>query len=248
MRPPSTTASTSRPAEDRQQQCGRAATSPPSPPDPARRRAPLRRGRPAGRLARARRRHRQRQRRARRRPLRLRRRRHRLRPRPARPRPRARRGRGSRRSTCVEGDAEALPVRRRRVRRGALGVRRDVRARSGAHGGGARRACRPGGTIALANWTPTASSARCAVVGRHLAPPAGAPSPIRWGSESYLRELLGDRIEALVAKERTFTFRFRSAAAFVDYFRTFYGPTVKAFEAAGAAGGDPLFTDLVAGR
>jgi ubiquinone/menaquinone biosynthesis C-methylase UbiE len=108
------------------------------------------------------------------------------------------------------------------------------------------RVCRPGGRIALATWTADGFIGEMLeVVAAHVPPPPGAPSPIRWGSESYLRELLGDRIEALVATERTFTFRFRSAAAFVDYFRTFYGPTVKAFEAAGAAGGDPLFTDLV---
>ena len=38
--------------------------------------------------------------------------------------------------------------------------------------------------------------------------------------------------------------RFRSAHAFVDYFRTYYGPTVKAFEAAGSEDGDALFADL----
>jgi len=83
------------------------------------------------------------------------------------------------------------------------------------------------------------------VVAAHVPPPPGAPSPIRWGSESYVRELLGDRVETIVSRERTFTFRFRSAGAFVDYFRTYYGPTVKAFEAAGRAGGDDLFGDLV---
>ena len=46
-------------------------------------------------------------------------------------------------------------------------------------------------------------------------------------------------------RERTFTFRFRSAEAYVDYFRTYYGPTVKAFETAGTAGGAALFGDLV---
>jgi ubiquinone/menaquinone biosynthesis C-methylase UbiE len=108
------------------------------------------------------------------------------------------------------------------------------------------RVCRPGGRIGLATWTPDGFVGEMLkVVAAHVPPPAGVPSPIRWGSESYLRELLVDEIETLDCAERTFTFRFRSAEAFVDYFRTFYGPTVKAFEAAGAAGSDALFADLV---
>lgn len=109
------------------------------------------------------------------------------------------------------------------------------------------RVSRPGGRIALATWTPDGFIGEMLqVVAAHVPPPPpGVPSPIRWGSESYLRELLADRVQSLVFTERTFTFRFRSAEAYVDYFRTFYGPTVKAFEAAGSVSGDALFTDLV---
>ena len=60
-----------------------------------------------------------------------------------------------------------------------------------------------------------------------------------------MSDLLGDKISALACTERTFTFRFRSAEAFVEYFRTYYGPTVKAFEAVGDEGRDALFADLV---
>jgi SAM-dependent methyltransferase len=108
------------------------------------------------------------------------------------------------------------------------------------------RVCRPGGKIALATWSPDGFIGEMLqVVGTHVPPPPGVPSPISWGRESYLRELLGDQIETLDSRVRTFTFRFRSAAAYVDYFRTFYGPTVKAFEAVGTTGSDDLFGDLV---
>ena len=42
---------------------------------------------------------------------------------------------------------------------------------------------------------------------------------------------------------RTFTFRFTSAEAFVEYFAAYYGPTLKALEAAGTAR-DALARDL----
>jgi hypothetical protein len=59
-------------------------------------------------------------------------------------------------------------------------------------------------------------------------------------------DLLGDRIGSIACTERTFVYRFRSAEAFVELFRTCYGPTVKAFAAVGEAGRDALHADLVA--
>jgi SAM-dependent methyltransferase len=108
------------------------------------------------------------------------------------------------------------------------------------------RVCRPGGRIGLATWTPNGFIGEMLkVVAAHVPPPPGVPSPILWGTESYLRELFGEQVDTLASTERTFTFRFRSAEAFVDYFRTYYGPTVKAFETAGDAGADALSGDLV---
>jgi SAM-dependent methyltransferase len=108
------------------------------------------------------------------------------------------------------------------------------------------RVSRPGGVIGLATWTPDGFIGEMLqVVAAHVAPTPGVPSPIRWGSEPYLRELFGDQIDSLVSEERTFTWRFRSAEAYVEFFRAYYGPTLKAFEAAGTAGSDALFGDLV---
>jgi SAM-dependent methyltransferase len=106
------------------------------------------------------------------------------------------------------------------------------------------RVCRPGGRIGLASWTPDGFIGQMLkVVGTHVPPVPGVSSPLLWGSEPYVHELLGDTLDAVVCNERTFTFRFRSAHAFVDFFRTYCGPTVKAFEAAGTDG-DALFADL----
>jgi SAM-dependent methyltransferase len=108
------------------------------------------------------------------------------------------------------------------------------------------RVTRPGGRIGLATWTPDGFIGEMLkVVAGHVPPPAGVASPLLWGSKAYVSDLLGSRISALACTEQTFTWRFRSPEAFVDYFRTFYGPTLKAFEAVGTAGGDALFADLV---
>jgi SAM-dependent methyltransferase len=109
------------------------------------------------------------------------------------------------------------------------------------------RVCRPGGTIALASWTPDGFIGRLfKTVGAHVPPPAGLQSPMLWGTEAHLRELFGGAIRSLEVAERTFTFRFRSAEEFVDFFRTWYGPTKKAFAALEGEARDALERDLVA--
>ena len=109
------------------------------------------------------------------------------------------------------------------------------------------RVCRPGGRIGLATWTPDGFIGEMLkVVATYVLPTPGVASPLNWGSEPYLRRLFGAGIETLCCAERTFTWRFTSAEAFVDYFRTYYGPTLKAFEAVGDAGEDALFGGLVA--
>jgi SAM-dependent methyltransferase len=56
-----------------------------------------------------------------------------------------------------------------------------------------RRVCRPGGTIAVACWTPEGSIARMfRTIAELVPPPAGGQPPILWGTEAHIRELLGD--------------------------------------------------------
>jgi hypothetical protein len=51
------------------------------------------------------------------------------------------------------------------------------------------RVCRPGGEIAMVNWTPTGFIGELfKVTGKHVAPPAGVPSPLLWGDEATVRE------------------------------------------------------------
>jgi ubiquinone/menaquinone biosynthesis C-methylase UbiE len=105
------------------------------------------------------------------------------------------------------------------------------------------RVTRPEGTIALASWTPDGFlGAMFATVAAHVPPPAGLASPMLWGSETHLADLFGPPV-TWTNRLRTFTFRFTSAEAFVDYFAAYYGPTLKALEAAGPAR-DALAADL----
>ena len=92
------------------------------------------------------------------------------------------------------------------------------------------RVCRPGGRIGMANWTPEGFIGQLfKTLGRHLPPPAGVQSPSLWGTEAHLRSLFGDQAASIEATRRLFNFRYRSAAHFIEVFRTWYGPVLKAF-------------------
>ena len=108
------------------------------------------------------------------------------------------------------------------------------------------RACRPGGRIGLANWTPDGwIGEMLRTVGRHVAPPAGLRPPTRWGSEEGLRELFDDGVVSLRMARQSFVWRFASAQQYLDLFRTYYGPVHKAFGALDGAGQEALARDLI---
>ncbi|MBA2442786.1 MAG: methyltransferase domain-containing protein [Rubrobacter sp.] len=107
------------------------------------------------------------------------------------------------------------------------------------------RVCRSGGRIGLSNWTSDGFVGNMfRTVGKHVPPPPGIKPPPLWGTEGRLRELFADEISSLTAAQRTYVFRYPSAEHFVNHFRTYYGPTVKAFESLDAAGQEALATDL----
>ncbi len=94
------------------------------------------------------------------------------------------------------------------------------------------RVCRPSGRIGLANWTPESLVGQMfKVLGRHIPPPPDVLPPSLWGVRSHLDSLFGDSAAGIAVTERMFNFRYRSAAHFIDVFRTWYGPVHKAFAA-----------------
>ena len=75
--------------------------------------------------------------------------------------------------------------------------------------------------------------------------PAGLRPPLRWGTEEGMRELFGDGVTTLVATRQAFVWRFASARQYLDLFRTYYGPTYKAFQALDESGRQALARDLM---
>ena len=94
------------------------------------------------------------------------------------------------------------------------------------------RVCRSGGRIGMANWTPESLVGQMfKALGKQLPPPAGVQAPSRWGVEAQLQTMFGNQAARIEVTRRMFNFRYRSAAHFIDVFRTWYGPVHKAFAA-----------------
>jgi ubiquinone/menaquinone biosynthesis C-methylase UbiE len=108
------------------------------------------------------------------------------------------------------------------------------------------RVVRPGGRIGLANWTPEGFIGELfRVVGRFVPPPAGLVSPTAWGTETRIVELFGTRAADLRTERRQFVFRNLSAAHWIDMFRRYYGPVLRAFEPLDATRKDELHGALL---
>jgi SAM-dependent methyltransferase len=108
------------------------------------------------------------------------------------------------------------------------------------------RVVRSGGRIGLASWTREGFLGDMfRVMAAHVPPPTGLASPMQWGDEDRLKELFGANA-SLAFQRRHFTFRYASAAHMLEVFRTFYGPTHKAFASLDAAAQDKLAGELTA--
>ena len=145
----------------------------------------------------------------------------------------------------VEGDAEALPFED-----GSFDVVASVFGAMFAPNqeqtaGELARVCRAGGRIGLVAHTPEGFIGQLFKTNaKHVPPPTGLRSPVQWGTEERLRELFGNAITELRAEKRHYVFRYRSPEAYLEYWRRYYGPTMRSFEAVGEAGRAALEADL----
>jgi ubiquinone/menaquinone biosynthesis C-methylase UbiE len=130
----------------------------------------------------------------------------------------------------IEGDAEELPFADDSFDRvlSVFGVmfvpRHDVGAAE------LVRVCRPGGTIAVAAWTPEGAVGQMfRTLGSYMPPPpAEQKPPMLWGSEQYVRELFARSGAELEFERRMVNFADRSAEDAVAYNERMLGPMVMA--------------------
>jgi ubiquinone/menaquinone biosynthesis C-methylase UbiE len=109
------------------------------------------------------------------------------------------------------------------------------------------RVCRHGGKIGLANWTPEGFIGRLfKTIGRHLPPPTGVKSPALWGTQARIVELFGPHARSITTAPLSFVFRYRSPAHWLEVFKTYYGPVLKAFAALAPSAQADLERDLLA--
>lgn len=96
------------------------------------------------------------------------------------------------------------------------------------------RVCRPGGTIAMANWTKEGFIGQMfGTFSKFIAPP-GMPSPVLWGNEDVVRDRFGSRVADLRLTRVFYRFSYPfPPAEVVEFFRKYYGPTTRAFATLG---------------
>src|SRR5947208_13129247 len=109
------------------------------------------------------------------------------------------------------------------------------------------RVCKSGGKIGLANWTPDSFIGQLfRKIGTYVPPAPGVKSPALWGTKARLEELFGAGARKIHTTSRDFEFRYRSAAHWIEVFRTYYGPMNKTFCALDADKQAAFTKDLLA--
>ena len=109
-----------------------------------------------------------------------------------------------------------------------------------------QRVVKTGGKIGMANWTPESFIGQLfKTIGKHVPPPAGVKSPALWGDRQWIDQTFGNQGDITSFRLKNFIFRYQSAEHFLDYFREFYGPMQKAFDALDEAGKLNLKRDVL---
>jgi hypothetical protein len=108
------------------------------------------------------------------------------------------------------------------------------------------RVCRPGGKIGLTCWTPASYVGEMFKrIVKYVPPPAGVKPALHWGTEARLRELFGESV-TIAAVTKNFIFHAPSTEAWLEHFKTYYGPMNRTFAALDEAGQAGLRADVLA--
>jgi ubiquinone/menaquinone biosynthesis C-methylase UbiE len=97
------------------------------------------------------------------------------------------------------------------------------------------RVCRAGGKIGMANWAPQGMIGEMfKITSSFSPPPQGSQPPSLWGVEEVIRQRFGDAVRELRIIPRKAIFRHYTPESWVEFMKTYFGPTIKAHQAAGA--------------
>jgi SAM-dependent methyltransferase len=148
--------------------------------------------------------------------------------------------------TFEEGDAEALPYQDAQFDAVTSMFGAMFAPRPELVAAELSRVCRPGGTIAMANWTPAGFVGQMfKIIAKHIAP-SGMPSPALWGDEATVRDRFRNGIATLKLTPRLYRFEYPfPPEAVVEFFRVNYGPMTRAFASLDSNGQRSLRSDLV---
>ena len=144
-----------------------------------------------------------------------------------------------------EGDAEALPYGDGTFDAVASLIAAMFAPRPERVAAELTRVCRPGGIIAMANWTgPGFVGQMFKTIAKHIAP-SGMPSPVLWGDEPTVRERLGSGVATLECSSHLYELSYPfSPADVVEFFRAHYGPMTRAFASIGEEAQQQLRDEL----
>lgn len=93
------------------------------------------------------------------------------------------------------------------------------------------RVCKPGGTIAMANWTPTGHAGQMFKLSSKYLPPPPMPPPVLWGVPETVAERFGSSVTDLKTTPRLADMIFEyGPAEVVEHFRQYFGPSVMAYK------------------
>jgi ubiquinone/menaquinone biosynthesis C-methylase UbiE len=148
--------------------------------------------------------------------------------------------------TFDEGDAESLPYADAQFDAVISLVGAMFAPRPDLVAAELTRVCRPGGMIAMANWTPDGFVGQMfRTMSKHIAP-SGMPPPVLWGDAATVRDRLREGIADLKFALRVYHFEYPFPPdAVVDFYRSNYGPMSSAFASLEVHAREKLRSELV---
>jgi SAM-dependent methyltransferase len=147
----------------------------------------------------------------------------------------------------IEGDAEALPFEDASFDVVTSLVGAMFAPRPELVASELLRVCSPGGTIAMANWTPQGFIGQMFKTFSRFIAPSGMPAPVLWGDETTVRQRLGHGTAELKMRRCNYSFTYPFPPAdVVEFFRQYYGPTNRAFASLDADAAGKLRAELEA--